>query len=1278
MVDPSRASPRAARRFALLRAIAALALVLCAFPLVHARAEVSAIHRDVLTAAAKVRAAKGPEAYAALRDLWRTWDRADPTHVEEALAAIVDDAATPAPVRAYAEVLLSYARRRRGDLEGAAARIEALGFVRSWIAIGPFDNENKAGFARAYQPELEQHAPIVPGAAYDGKERPVRWRAPPDAPQYGWFDFGDIVRPREHACGYATTFVRTKPPARAPRTVSLWVGAEGAFKLFWNGEQVLEDPAYRELDIDRFATPVTLRPGFNRLTVKVCGDERSPKIALRIADTKGAPDRGVEIVADPAASAPPADRNDGARGATAQGGAAKGAPADAQGKTPGAKPEAEAGAPPVRAMPAGLPRVEGPIQQLERMTAGAKPPAAALEAYARYLFVTGGDAKPEHKARDLARRAAETEPTIPRLLLAGDLAEDRNQQRQWVERAAALVPPGQADIDVLLAEARLARSSVNWRDAVPIYERILAIDPTHLRATLGLVELYVEAGLKRTALHTLEEAVTRAPTSVALLRALAQQLRALGRDTEAAEVEARYAAFRFDDAGFLSQQVELAVARRDAAGAERWLSRFLRTEPDSAWARGVAARTYRALGQTDRALATYQRALAMAPEDVGTLRALSDFYGEEGNREKQVELLRQILQLAPQSKDVREYVEHVEPPRPRPDEAYAWPAEKFLAMRRAPADPRHPKRTLRNLTVSTVYENGLAARFRQVVFQPLTDEAAAKAREYAFDFQGDRQVVTLRAARVYRHDGRVDEAIESGEAAAHDPSIAMYTSQRVFYVHFPRLEKGDVVELRYRVEDVSPRNEIADYFGEIEYLQSDEPIGSSEYVLIAPRSRKLHTYASPIPGLVRETKEEGDRRILRFAATDVPPLVPEPAMPPWGEVLGHVHVSTFATWDEVGAWYWGLVREQFDVDDEVRKVTREITKGLKDDASKVKAVYAYATRTRYVALEFGIEGIRPRRSAQTLARGWGDCKDKATLIVTMLRELGIPSTIVLVRTRQRGDIESSPASLAPFDHAIAYVPSLDLYLDGTAEHSGSGELPPMDQGAIALQINEGKAKLVRLPQHPPERSVLKRRVEAAVAADGTAQVAIEAQASGAFAPKWRMRYLAESTRSIRAASDLGGDMGAIELGGGKVEVNDLDDVEQPVKLRARGKAATFGRREADGLSVPAGPRQRLASEFASLSKRSLDVVLPALTSTEDEWTIRLPPGTKVLSAPAPVKLETPYGRFVLEVEQAKGLVVVHASLALTKARIPAAEYDAWRAFCEAVDRAANQRIGIGK
>jgi cellulose synthase operon protein C len=1239
-----------------------------------AGADVRPINPEVQRLSNEVRAAKGPEVYASLRELWRTWDRADPTQVEEAIQSVIEDPKTEPPERVYAELLSAYSRRRRGDLDGAVAKIARLGFIGRWMVVGPFDNENKGGFDRPFDPEAELDQPIVLGRAYDGKERPVRWRVLPETPQYGWFDFGEFLRPRENACAYATTFLRAKAGTRAPRKISLWVGSAGAFRVFWNGEKALEDPGYRDLDADRFAAVVTLEPGQNRLTVKACGEEEAPKFALRVGDEKGAPELGIEAQADPEASLQAASKAPAGNAAAGQAAAGKAPAGNApESKAPASKaPEAKG------AKAAAHPAALGPMQSFERLVAVAKPTPAALEAYARYLATTGGDSKPEHKARDLARRAAEAEPTVRRLLLAGELAEDRNQEREWVDRAAALAGPGNDDLDILLMQAQLAQTSPNWRDAVPLFERILAIDPDNVGGTLGLVDLYVEAGLKRTAIATLEKATLRQPSSVALLRTYAAQLHAVGRDTEAGEVEARYAALRFDDSTFLNQEVELAIARRDALGAERWLDRFLRAEPDSAWSRSVAARTYRALGQKDRALAAYQRALALAPEDTATMRALSDLYGEEDNRAEQLRLLQQILAISPQAKDVREYVEHIEPPKPRADEAYAWAAERFLPMRAAPA-AHYPKRTFRNLTVTTVFPNGLASRFRQVVFQPLTDEAAASAREYAFDYQGDRQTVTLRAAKVYRADGKVDEAIESGEGSANNPALATYTSTRAFYVHFPRLGPGDVVELRYRIEDIAPRNEIADYFGEVEHLGSDEPLASAEYVLITPKSRAFYVNFASLPRAQHEVTEDGDRRIERFWVTDAEPVAPEPSMPPWAEVLGHVSVSTFKTWDDVGAWYWGLARDQFDVDDEVRRKVREITKGMTDAPSKVRAIYKYATQTRYVALELGIEGMRPRRCAQTLARGWGDCKDKATLIVTMLREAGIPSTIVLVRTGMRGQVEADPPSLAVFDHAIAYVPSLDLYLDGTAEHTGSTELPGMDRDAFALQINEGKPKLVHLPQAPPEASPARRHLEVTLAPDGSGQFAYDLTVAGAHAARWREHYLAEGTRRDRAERDLGGELGPVELAAGKagVEVNDLDDEEQPVHLRAHGKIVSFGRREADSLAIPI-PSHRLVPEYASISTRHLDVVLGALTTREDEWVIRLPPGMKVTRPAAPAQLDTPYGRFSLGFEEAPGKVTVRATFAFKKARIPPAEYGAFRDFCEAVDRAFDQRIVVGK
>ncbi len=1212
-------------------------------------------HPDLLRALATLDLSDGPEAYAALDRVWGLWDRAEAEHIEEALLGAASNRKLGADARAYAGILSAFARARRGDQKAATQQIEALGYVGNFLVVGPFDNEGKAGWDNTFEPEAELLQPVMPGKAYSGKERPVRYRPVARAFPFGWLDASALVRPETKVCVFALTFVKDPSLLRGTRKIRAFVGSGGALKLFWNAQLSLVDAAYRGHDFDRAGVELTLSPGPNPLLMKVCGEERAPELSLRLADDKGLPDARLTSSIDLTDSQQASER------LLAQ---LKPASREPAGKV--AKPAAP--------KPATL--ALGPIPLFEQRTAGKRPRARDLEAYARYLADTNGDDPALHKARDLSQRAAEAEPTVERYLLASRLAEDRNKQHEWLTKAEALAEKsGKPPKDLLNARAIHRRTSPNWREASPIFDRVLAQDPDDLLALAGRVELYNMAGLPRTALGVLEQAVGRAPNSVNLLNMYGTQLRMLGRATDASEQEERYAMRRFDDGAYLSSMIDLAILRRNRSDAERWIERLLAAYNGNQWALGVAARGYRALGQPERAVASYRRSLELAPEDVGTLRALSELQGELGRAGEQLLSLREILRIRPQDRAVREYLEHLEPARPRADEAYAWASDKFLKLRFAAAAGQ-PRRTLRDLTVTTVFDNGLSSQFRQVVFQPLTEPAAAAGRQFAFSYEADRQVVQLRGARIFRADGKIDEAVESGEGSADDPSIAMYTSARTFYVQFPRLEPGDVVELRYRVDDVTPRNEFGNYFGEIVALQGGEPVANAEYVLITPKARTFY-FDQNIPGLKQTSALSGNERIYRFAAQDLPALSPEPAMPPWPEVLGSVHVSTYENWDDLGRWYWGLIKDQFDLDDETRKLARKITVGKKSEVDKVKAVYDWVTRnTRYVALEFGIYGYKPRRCVQTVARGWGDCKDKATVIVTLLKELGIPATIAVTRTRMRGDFRSKIASFAPFDHAIAYVPSLDLYLDGTAEHTGIYELPKMDIGAVVLLVNDGRAKLARIPAADPEKNYLRRELTIDLDAKGAARLEVDYATAGYNAATWRDAYSGEATRRERMTRDLAGDFpgAAINEGPLGIQTSDLTNPEEPVKIKVRASAPGFARNEGDTLSMPVTSGFRLTPNYASLSQRRQPVELIAFTTLEDTYRIKLPPGAKLASLPENAEGTSAFGSFSLKVESLRGEVVVRSRLAIHVSRIEPKDYQAWKRFCEQADSALSPRL----
>jgi cellulose synthase operon protein C len=286
---------------------------------------------------------------------------------------------------------------------------------------------------------------------------------------------------------------------------------------------------------------------------------------------------------------------------------------------------------------------------------------------------------------------------------------------------------------------------------------------------------------------------------------------------------------------------------------------------------------------------------------------------------------------------------------------------------------------------------------------------------------------------------------------------------------------------------------------------------------------------------------------------------------------------------------------------------------------------------------------------------------------------------VIVRTGLRGDWDSRVASLAPFDHAIAYVPSLDLYLDGTAEYAGVRELPAMDVGALALRIHEGNSELVRLPLGDPEKNHRARTVSLTLDPTGAARdLRVEYETRGVHAPGFRRRFEAEGTRRERLIEDLAREFPGFELGAGPtaVQTSDLSDIEQDVTLTVRGASTRFARREGERLTAPVTPGLRLTPQYASLSTRKLPVALPPIGTLSDQFTVKIPRGMRLVGALPQSRVESPFGSLEVSSERSGTDLVVRTRLVIRAHQIEAAQYEAWKKFCGDVDAALDARLAL--
>lgn len=1270
-----------------------VALVFSIAPEISGAPKTDAIDADVWTLAARARAASGLSQSMPVYEMWNRWDEDDPIAIASTLKALSEDASLAPTTRALALGFGAAAKQRLGDVATARAMATQAGFVSRWLVLGPFDHEGRGGFAPELQPENDRLQKLSLATSYDGKDhRPVHWRnLPAEASPFGVVDLAATVRPSTATCVYATTHV-AGPDAKKnekPKAIdaALFVGASGSVRIYWNGDRVLEDKAERGLTFDRLATAVTIAPGWNRLLVKVCGIDRFPMFALRVTDTKGAPLEGVRIDPDarlgeaiakkiekPAVPKPVVEEKPKPKpGKLEPLPPAPTSTAKAVEPKPGkleplpAK-DKEKEKPPTITAPISVGAPKSLFQELTERAKSEKATAADYHALANYLHESSGDDPTRREARDLARRAADMEPTIPRLLLAGELAEDRNQRRTFVEKAVALAAK---NADVLHAQGLLAAAGPDPDSALPFFDAALKVDADHLPATLARIDVLSAAGLRRTARKECEKALGVRPRTRSLLRRLATLL-AYDSPADSEEVDSRHDQLSMTDGDYLHERLSSAVHARDLAAAKLVIARWRSVDPTGSEPIKEGAGALEKLGDSTGSVALFLAALELAPDDPGIMVGLADVEGRRGKRDEQLRLYKLVLARYPQATAIRDYLEHAQPSKPREDEAYAEAPAAFLARRERPSDG-FDRRILSQVTVTTVSPSGLSSKFNQIVYQPMTKASAKELERYAFGFQADIETVTLRAAKVYRKNGKIDEAADTGETRNDDPSINMYTSGRVYYVALPTLEPGDVVELRYRIEDTTPRNAFGDYFGDVTYLQNPEPTFRIDYVLRAPKGKALTVGQPSIKTISFSDEEKGDLHVLRWTAKDIPGRIAEPSMAPWAEHLAHAHVSTYKDWDSLAKWYWGLVKDQYVADDAVRAKIKELTKGLTDDRAKVRAIYGWVVQqTRYVALEFGIHGFKPYRCAQIFARGFGDCKDKSTLIVTMLRELGIDAVPVLVRTNMRGDFETSPPSLAIFDHMIAYVPSLDLYLDGTAEDHGSTELPAGDRNALALRVHEGKAQIVHLPDPKPSDSTRSLAFEVDFKADMSATIDASYESTGFLAPSLRARYRTAGNASARFDADMPGDLRGVEWS--SVTPSALDDIEKVPSLKAKGKSSTVGRVEGKRRSLPVSTATALVATFAALSDRKMDVRVWSTQTADSRFVYKFPAGVTVDRAPEAKKGSSKFGSYSLEVDVQKGVIKTHARFELAVTRVTPLEYPAFRNFLREAENVLAQRL----
>lgn len=546
-------------------------------------------------------------------------------------------------------------------------------------------------------------------------------------------------------------------------------------------------------------------------------------------------------------------------------------------------------------------------------------------------------------------------------------------------------------------------------------------------------------------------------------------------------------------------------------------------------------------------------------------------------------------------------------------------------------------------TVLTVLPNGSIKRLQRYAYKILRPDG----EQYGLvrvDFDSQSRILALRAWCIPTsgkdYEVKEKEAIESALIGAQNGELMNDTHSKLLRI--PAATPGSIVG--YEVEQEHRPYQLADEWD----FQDTIPVREARYGLQLPKG---WSYKSTWINHAEATPQASDAGRVQWTVNDVKPIRIEDNMPPWRGIAGRMVVTLvppdgketgMQSWSDIGDWYLNLAKDRRAASPEIKKRVAELTATVPTTLAKVQALANFVQNdVRYVAIELGIGGWQPHAATDVFNLRFGDCKDKATLLGVMLREIGVDSHPVIINT-ERGSVSPTTPPHMFFNHMVIAV-SLPADTDNTTllariTHPKFGQLvffdptdtlTPFGRLGGALQSNYGivvkpaSSELILLPKLPITSNGINRTAQMTLDEKGTLTGEIHESRVGdpAAAQRSLVRSITEATSQIKPVEALAA-ASFTQFDIVEAKIGNLRSDNLPFEWHYKIEAAKYAKVAGDMLLVRPRVIGSKATGFLETKEaRVHPVEFDRPQRDKDVFEITLPNGYVVDEVPPPLKLD---------------------------------------------------------
>jgi hypothetical protein len=507
----------------------------------------------------------------------------------------------------------------------------------------------------------------------------------------------------------------------------------------------------------------------------------------------------------------------------------------------------------------------------------------------------------------------------------------------------------------------------------------------------------------------------------------------------------------------------------------------------------------------------------------------------------------------------------------------------------------------------------------------------------------------------------------------------LITDVRAKVLHIPAAEPGNIIGYEYEQED-HPF-----VLQDIWYFQGSYPARESHYTLQLPAGWEYkaswinHATVAPT----------GANNQWQWVVSGAPAIKREAVMPPHRGVAGQMIVSfvpgggaqgkTFTSWRDMGSWYTELTRGRREASPEIRLKVAALTTSAATPLAKMQALARFVQRdVRYVAIELGIGGYQPHPAVDVFTHRYGDCKDKATLMASMLKEIGIESFYVVINSERGAVTPEMPAHMGGFDHAILAVqlpvgmkdtslialmqhPKLGtlLFFDPTDTFTPFGRLSGPLQANYGLLVSPDGGELVELPQLAPSLNGLVRTAKLTLTPNGTLAGDIEEVRMGDHAAmqRYALKSVTKDADRIKPIETLlAQSLSSYRVT--KASIANLEQTELPFVFNYSLVADNYAKRAGDLLLVrPRVVGLKSSDLLETKEPRQYPVVFDGPSRDMDVFEIKMPPGYEADDLPQPVSAEFGFASYHSKAEVNGNVLRYSRTFEVKEPSVPLAKMD---------------------